>query len=80
MRLLWAGPEPKRLDTLLSALFGAVVEYFCYYLGRWTVIALTLGTVRPIQTVRSERWLSALGVIELLVLLIGGFVLWLYHG
>ena len=72
--------ELKCLDYVLSVLFEVVIERCCYHLGRWTVIAVTLGTFRPTRTVRSERWLVALGLIELLALLLGGFVWWLYHG
>lgn len=70
------------LEALALALHAAaewLVEELCFALGRWTVIGVTLGRVRPVRTIRSERWLVALGFIELLTVVLGGFVLLLYR-
>ncbi|MCY1277200.1 hypothetical protein D9M68_154950 [compost metagenome] len=67
-------------ELLGDLLFGWFFEWLCYSLGRGTVIAVTLGRLRPRRTVRSVRWLGTLGFVEVLALLLGGFVWWLYGG
>ncbi|WP_447589397.1 hypothetical protein [Aquipseudomonas campi] len=70
------------VQEALALAFWALCDWLfdvcCFALGRWTVIAVTLGRIRPVRTVRSERWLIALGGIELLTVVVGGFVWWLY--
>lgn len=61
-----------------NALCEWVFGELSFALGRWTVIGVTLGRLRPVRAVRSERWLSALGAIELFTLVLGSFVVWLY--
>ncbi|MFP6849878.1 MAG: hypothetical protein VCA57_14355 [Pseudomonas sp.] len=59
-------------------LFGWFFEWLCYSLGRWTIIVFSLGRIRPSKTVRSVRWLGALGFVEVVAVVLGGFVCWLY--
>ncbi|WP_139133810.1 MULTISPECIES: hypothetical protein [Pseudomonas] len=66
------------MDELLGALADWFFDWLCYLLGRWTVIAVTFGRVRPRKTVRSVRWLSTLGFVEIVAVVLGGFVYWLY--
>ncbi|MET1079211.1 MAG: hypothetical protein ABWY06_14465 [Pseudomonas sp.] len=54
-------------------------EELAYRVGRSTLVLLTLGRVRPPRTRQSERWLGALGTVELITLLLGGFVYYLYQ-
>ncbi|WP_298184114.1 hypothetical protein [uncultured Pseudomonas sp.] len=65
-------------ELLGELLFGWFFEQLCYSLGRWTIIVLSLGRIRPSKTVRSVRWLGTLGFVEMIVVVLGGFVYWLY--
>jgi hypothetical protein len=79
MRLPWVGRVAEIVDELLGALSDWLFGWLCYLLGRWTVIAVTFGRVRPRKTVRSVRWLGTLGFVEILTAVLGGFVYWLHH-
>jgi hypothetical protein len=73
------GQAAEIVDELLGALLDWLFEWLCYSLGRWTVIVVTFGRVRPRKTVRSVRWLGTLGFVEIWTAVLGGFVYWLYH-
>ncbi|MGE6793335.1 hypothetical protein SAMN05216206_3056 [Pseudomonas guineae] len=66
-------------ELLSGLLFGWFFEWLCFSLGRWTVIAFSLGRVRPSKTLRSVRWLGTLGFVEVVTVTLGGFVCWLYR-